>query len=153
VGRDVDGAGDFFSPAGVAEEVLAEPLSGHGVCVSSVAGRASEGGVLASEGLNHEEGKMAKGYWITFYRSVKDANALSEYGPVARTAIEAGGGRFLARGVAANVYEAGVKDRTVLIEFDSLAQARATFEGPQYQAAAKLLTGKAERDVRIVEGV
>jgi len=95
---------------------------------------------------------MAKGYWITFYRKITNADALAAYGKVAGPAIQAGGGKFLARGVPAKSYEAGLKERTVLIEFESLAQAVATFEGPEYQAAAKLLVGAAERDIRFMEG-
>ena len=95
---------------------------------------------------------MAKGYWITFYRSVSNATALGEYAKLARPAIEAGGGRFLARGVAVKAYEAGVKDRSVVIEFESVEKAIATYESPQYQAAKKLLEGAVERDVRFLEG-
>jgi len=40
----------------------------------------------------------------------------------------------------------------VLIEFDSVEKAVASFESTNYQAAAKMLTGKVERDVRIVTG-
>ena len=65
---------------------------------------------------------MAKGYWISFYRSVSNATALGEYAKLAGPAIEAGGGRFLARGVAVKAYEAGVKDRSVVIEFDSVEE-------------------------------
>lgn len=38
---------------------------------------------------------MAKAYWITFYRSVSNPAALTEYGKLAGPAIQAGGGRFL----------------------------------------------------------
>jgi len=96
---------------------------------------------------------MPKGYWVTFYRSVKDPAALAAYAKVAAPAIEAGGGRFLARGVPTHVYEAGMKERAVVIEFPSLEAATATFEGPDYQAAARLLAGAVERDIRIVPGV
>ena len=65
---------------------------------------------------------MAKGYWISFYRSVSNAAALGEYAKLARPAIEAGGGRFLARGVAVKACEAGVKDRSVVIEFESVGR-------------------------------
>jgi uncharacterized protein (DUF1330 family) len=95
---------------------------------------------------------MAKGYWITFYRKVTNAGALAEYARLAGPAIEAGGGKFLARGVPVKAYDAGVKERAVLIEFESVGRAIATFEGASYQAAAKLLVGAVERDVRIVEG-
>jgi len=95
---------------------------------------------------------MAKDYWITFYRKITNAGALAEYGKLAGPAIEAGGGKFLARGVPAKAYETGLKERTVLIEFESVERAIATFEGASYQAAAKLLVGAVERDIRIVAG-
>jgi uncharacterized protein (DUF1330 family) len=95
---------------------------------------------------------MAKGYWITFYRTISNASALAEYAKLAGPAIEAGGGTFLARAVPVKAYEAGMKERTVLIEFESVVQAMATYEGARYQAAATLLVGAVEREVRIVEG-
>jgi uncharacterized protein (DUF1330 family) len=109
--------------------------------------------VLASNVFKRRKREhMAKGYWITFYRSIMNAAALAEYGKLAGPAIEAGGGRLLVRGVPVKVYEAGLKERTVLIEFESVAAAIATFESERYQSAAKLLKGAAERDVRIIEG-
>jgi uncharacterized protein (DUF1330 family) len=95
---------------------------------------------------------MAKGYWVTFYRSVSNPAALAEYARLAGPAIQAGGGRFLTRGVAARAFEAGLSERSVVIEFDSVAQAIAAYESPAYQAALKVLQGAAERDVRILEG-
>ena len=95
---------------------------------------------------------MAKGYWVVLYRSVSNAAAVGEYGKLAGPAIQAGGGRMLSRGVPAKVYEAGVKERSVVIEFDSVQQAIATYESPEYQAARKLLEGAVERDFRILEG-
>ena len=96
---------------------------------------------------------MAKAYWIATYFSVSNPDALAEYAKLAGPAITAGGGRFLARGTAAKAYEKGVKQRTVLIEFDSLAQATATHDSPAYQAALAALGDGAERDIRLVEGV
>jgi uncharacterized protein (DUF1330 family) len=95
---------------------------------------------------------MAKGYWITFYRTITNATALAEYAKLAGPAIEAGGGKFLARAVPVKAYEAGMKERTVLIEFESVAKAIATYEGASYQVAAELLLGAMEREVRIIEG-
>jgi uncharacterized protein (DUF1330 family) len=96
---------------------------------------------------------MAKGYWITFYRSVSSAAALADYAKAAGPAIEAAGGRFLARGGSPTAYEAGVNQRVALIEFDSVEKAIAGYESEAYKRALKLLEGAAERDVRIVEGV
>jgi uncharacterized protein (DUF1330 family) len=95
---------------------------------------------------------MAKAYWITFYRSVSDDAALARYASLAAPAIEGRGGRILARGKAAKAYEAGLAQRVVLVEFDSVARAMAAYESPEYQAALAVLEGSAERDLRIVEG-
>src|SRR4051812_7290013 len=102
---------------------------------------------------HREEGSMPKGYWVTFYRSVSDPAALAEYGKLAGPAIQAGGGRFLARGLPARSLEAGLTQRAVVIEFDSVERAIATYESPAYQAALRVLEGAVERDVRILEGV
>ena len=95
---------------------------------------------------------MAKGYWISSYRSIKNPDALEAYAKLAGPAIQAGGGRFLARGIPTKTYEAGLAQRIVIIEFDSVDKAIATHDSPGYQAALKALAGGAERDMRIVEG-
>ncbi len=96
---------------------------------------------------------MAKAYWISAYRSISSPEKLAAYARLAGPSIAAAGGRFLARGVAAEAYEAGVAERTVLIEFDSVAQAIAAHDSPGYQAALEALSDGAVRDIRIVEGV
>ena len=68
-------------------------------------------------------------------------------------AIQAAGGRILVRGTPARTYEAGLDQRTVVIEFDSVAAAEAAHDSPAYQAAMKELGDGAVRDIRIVEGV
>lgn len=95
---------------------------------------------------------MAKGYWITLYRSISNADALAAYAQLAGPAITAGGGRFVARSIATKAFEAGVRERCVIIEFESVEKAIATYESAQYQAALKLLAGAVDRDVRFVEG-
>jgi len=96
---------------------------------------------------------MAKGYWVVFYRSVSNPAALAEYGRLAGPAIQAGRGRFLARGIPAKAFEAGLNQRSVVIEFDSVEKAIAAYQSPAYQAALKKLEGAVERDVRFLEGV
>jgi uncharacterized protein (DUF1330 family) len=95
---------------------------------------------------------MAKAYWVTTYRNISNPDALAEYAKLAAPAIQAGGGRFLVRGTPAKVYEAGVNQRTVIIEFDSVASAVAAHDSPGYKAALKALGNAAERGIRIVEG-
>ena len=97
---------------------------------------------------------MAKAYWIAFYRSIKKPDALAAYAKLAGPAVQAAGGRFLARGMPAKVYEAGLNQRTVMIEFESVQAAIAAHDSPGYQEALRAL-GKdsLERELRIVEGV
>ncbi len=96
---------------------------------------------------------MAKAYWISAYRSIRDEVALAAYAKLAGPALQAAGGRFLARGMPGRTYENGVAQRTVLIEFESLAQAIAAHDSPAYQEALRGLGSAADRDVRIVEGM
>jgi uncharacterized protein (DUF1330 family) len=78
---------------------------------------------------------MAKAYWVSAYRAVKDPAKLAAYAKLAGPALTAGGGRFLARGEPAKVYELGLKQRTA------------------YQEALAALGNGAEREIRIIEGV
>jgi uncharacterized protein (DUF1330 family) len=96
---------------------------------------------------------MPKAYWISTYRAVTDPEKLAAYAALAGPAINAGGGRFLARGVPSKVYELGLMQRTVLIEFDSVAQASSTHDSPLYQAALAALGNGADREIRIVEAI
>lgn len=95
---------------------------------------------------------MAKAYWISCYHEVKDPAKLAAYAKLAGPTIQSGGGRFLARNVAAHAYEAGKRERTVIIEFDSVEQAVAVHESAAYQAALAALADGAVRDMRIVAG-
>jgi uncharacterized protein (DUF1330 family) len=95
---------------------------------------------------------VPKAYWIACYREITDQDKLAAYAKIALPAIVAGGGKFLARGMAAYAFEAGLKERTVLIEFPDMAAALATHDSPAYQEALALLKGGTVRDLRFVEG-
>jgi uncharacterized protein (DUF1330 family) len=96
---------------------------------------------------------MPKAYWIATYRSIRDPQALAAYAKLAGPALAANGARILARGTPAQVYERGLKERTVLIEFDSVAQAVAAHDSPAYQEALRVLGNGVEREIRIVEAL
>ena len=95
---------------------------------------------------------MPKAYLILCYHSVSDDAALQEYARLALPAIQAAGGRYLARGLPAKIYERGLNQRTVLIEFDSVQQAIAAQDSPGYQDALRALGDAAQRDLRVIEG-
>tara|TARA_Y100000588_G_scaffold280969_1_gene297997 strand:- start:1115 stop:1411 length:297 start_codon:yes stop_codon:yes gene_type:complete len=97
---------------------------------------------------------MAKAYWIAAYQSVSNPDALAEYGKLAAPAIQAAGGRFLARGGRVKAYEAGKEERTIVIEFESFDAAIAAHDSGGYKAALdKLGDDAVVRDMRIVEGL
>jgi uncharacterized protein (DUF1330 family) len=64
---------------------------------------------------------MAKGYWVVTYRSIKNAGAFEAYAKRAVPALQAEGGRFIVRGMPTKIYEAGMNERVVVIEFDDIA--------------------------------
>jgi uncharacterized protein (DUF1330 family) len=96
---------------------------------------------------------MAKAYWVSSYRSISNPDAVAAYAKLAGPALAAQGARFLARGNPAQVYEAGLNQRIVIIEFDSVEAARKAHDSEGYQAALKVFNNAAERDFRIVEGL
>lgn len=96
---------------------------------------------------------MAKAYWVATYRAILNPDKMAAYAALAGPAIEAGGGKFLARGMPAKVYEKGVMQRVVIIEFPSVEAATRTHDSPAYQAALKALGDGADREIRIVEGI
>lgn len=96
---------------------------------------------------------MPKAYWIAAYHSIHDPEALAAYAKLAGPALQHAGGRILARGIPTQVYERGLDQRTVLIEFDSVAQAIAAHDSPEYQDALRILGKAVDRDLRIIAGV
>ncbi|MET8339575.1 DUF1330 domain-containing protein [Streptosporangium canum] len=96
---------------------------------------------------------MSKGYWVSAYRTISDPEKLAAYNKLAGPAVVAGGGRTLVRGSRVVARDAGIAERTVLVEFDSFEQAVAAYESAAYQEALVALSDAVERDFRIVEGI
>jgi uncharacterized protein (DUF1330 family) len=94
-----------------------------------------------------------KGYLVSAYRSIKDPDKLAAYAKLAGPAFSKYGAKYLARDTAAQAYEAGIKQRIVIVEFESVAKAVEAHDSPDYQAALKVLGNAVERDLRIVEGL
>ena len=96
---------------------------------------------------------MAKAYWVATYRAIKNPTAMAAYAEVSRPALEAAGGRVIARGMPAQVFELGLNERVVLIEFESVESAKAAYDSPAYQAASEHRFKGADYRAIIVEGV
>jgi uncharacterized protein (DUF1330 family) len=94
---------------------------------------------------------MAKAYWVVTYRNIKNQDKLAAYAKLAGPAIQAQGGKFLIRGMPAQVLEGGLNQRTVVSEWESLDKAIAAYNSPAYKEALRALGDGAERDIRICE--
>ena len=96
---------------------------------------------------------MAKGYLVVTYRKINDQEKWAAYAKLAGPALQKAGGRFMVRGMPTKIYEKGINERVVIVEFDSVQKATAAHDSPDYQQALKALSNGAERDMRVVEGV
>ncbi|NQU62372.1 MAG: DUF1330 domain-containing protein [Rhodospirillales bacterium] len=96
---------------------------------------------------------MPKGYWIAAHMDITDTDKLMAYAEAARPAIEAHGGKFLARGGRVETMEGYTQQRVVVTEFESLEAAVACYNSDAYQAAKAKIDGGVTRDICIVEGL
>ena len=97
---------------------------------------------------------MKKGYWIVAYRTVGDEATMTSYLALAGAALGPFGARLLVPpGSAVTAHEAGLKQMTVVVEFDSYEIALAAYESAEYKKAVAALGSGVERDLRIAEGV
>ena len=96
---------------------------------------------------------MAKGYWISAYKEISSPEKLAAYAELAGPAITKAGGNFLIRGIPTKIFEHGIKERTVVVEFETIEAALNAYESTDYLKAVKALDNGAIRDLRIIEGV
>ena len=94
-----------------------------------------------------------KGYVIATV-SVADAEAYEPYRRRAQDVIARHGGRYLVRGGAVEVREGALeRDRVIVLEFPTVAQARAFYESDDYQAILPIRQANADSLLFLVEGV
>src|ERR1700735_1414693 len=96
---------------------------------------------------------MPKAYAVVTYRSISDPEKVAAYAKLAGPAVASFGARFLARGNAAVAREQGVKERTVVVEYQSLERATAAYDSPPLGEALKALGVGPGGAFRIGEGV
>jgi uncharacterized protein (DUF1330 family) len=94
---------------------------------------------------------MPKGYIIARV-TVTDPEAYAAYAAGATAAIRQYGGRPLVRGGAFEALEGKARARNVVLEFDSVEQARRYYHSPEYQAAKARRAGACEGEFVLVEG-
>jgi uncharacterized protein (DUF1330 family) len=97
---------------------------------------------------------MKKGYWVVAYRTVGDEATMKNYMTLAIATLGQFGARTLVSpGSAVTAHEAGFKQMTVVVEFDSYEMALAAYQSADYKKALAALGSGVERDFRIAEGV
>ena len=94
---------------------------------------------------------MPKGYWIA-HVDVTDPETYKEYVRLNGIAFAKYGAKFLIRNGASEARAGTLKSRHVVIQFDSYATAKACYDSPEYQAAAKVRDTASRADLVIIEG-
>jgi uncharacterized protein (DUF1330 family) len=93
-----------------------------------------------------------KGYWLA-HVNVTNPERYKDYVAANAIAFKKYNARFLVRGGTAIVpIGQRAARRHVVIEFDSYAAARACYESPEYQAAARIRDEASDAELVIVEG-
>ena len=96
---------------------------------------------------------MQKGYWVSCYREIYDADKLAAYPALAKPAVEGRGRQFSVRGTTAYASGSGLKEREVIIEWPTLDAAQAAYESEAYQTALEAPSDGVNRDFGIIEGL
>ncbi|MFF5716021.1 DUF1330 domain-containing protein [Streptomyces buecherae] len=92
-------------------------------------------------------------YGFAHLRSRRNHSDIIEYLERIQATLDPFAGRFVIHGPPAEVLEGSWPGSMVLIEFPSLADARAWYDSPAYQAILRLRTDHIEGDVLLIEGV
>lgn len=95
---------------------------------------------------------MPKGYIIARIE-IHDPEGFKKFGPLAMAAAEKYGGRLLVRDPAPDIREGNLPGVSVVMEFDSVAAAKAFYESQEYSLAREVRNKASVTDFRIVEGV
>lgn len=92
--------------------------------------------------------------YVIYQGEVLDPDRYEVYKAAAAPNIVASGGRYIVRGAEIHVLDGDPPaSRTVILEFDDVAAARACYESDAYQEIRKLREGVAEASLYIVEGL
>ena len=91
-------------------------------------------------------------YWIVRV-NVLDADKLQAYAPLAAAAVEAHGGRYLARGGACETTEGKDYARNVIVCWPDMETAQKAYHSPEYKHARESLGDGTDRLFVIVDGL
>ncbi len=95
---------------------------------------------------------MPKGYWIARI-DVHDPETYKKYVEAGRLAYERYNAKFLVRGGNMESLEGVNRSRNVVIEFNSIDDARACYNSPEYTAARAFRQAASTGEFILVEGI
>ena len=91
-------------------------------------------------------------YWVVRV-NVLNAAKMQAYAPLAAAAVEAHGGRYLARGGAYETTEGSDYARNVIVYWPDMATAQTAYHSLEYKKARDILGNGADRLFVITEGL
>jgi len=107
---------------------------------------------MVSRNRGHPEKNMSA--YIIAEVTVNDAGQYEKYKPLVAPTLVPYGGKYIARGGAAQRLEGGrAAARMVIIEFPDAQKARAWWESEEYAAAKGIRQAAADTDMILVEGL
>jgi len=92
-------------------------------------------------------------YALAHLREIEPHPEVLEYLESIQSTLDPFSGRFIVHGGAMEIREGTWPGQIVIIEFPTLAQARAWYESPAYRMILPLRTRHSESDTMLVEGV
>ena len=95
---------------------------------------------------------MPKGYLIAHIR-VRDKDAFEEFKQLSGAAIKAHKGKVLVRNPTPDHREGGAQGLAIVIEFESIAAARAFYDSDAYSDARTVREKISNADLVLVEGL
>ena len=93
---------------------------------------------------------MAKGYW-NVSGAITNPEGMAPYLQSVEPYLAKFNARFLCRDLKTDVREGNAGHLTVIIEFESLAAAKAAYEAPEYQEMLKLRQPHSDVSLSIIE--
>ena len=78
---------------------------------------------------------VKKAYAVVVYEQISDETKLKNYMDIAPKTFGKFGAKFLTRGYPAVVKENGKNERTIIVEFPSVAKAEEFYDSPEYVVA------------------
>ena len=94
---------------------------------------------------------IKKAYAVVVYEEISDEGKLERYMEIAPKAFGEFGAKFLSRGYPSIIKENAKCERTVIVEFPSVAKAKEFYDSLQYKVALDALAGGAVRSFKICE--